>query len=382
MELRAVGQTREALTRGPAVGTREEAVAEPQERYSSGLSQPEPAPPTFSRSYLCGAAGLTMLAVAGGLTVPGLIWASVDDPAKTDTMEPITRGGPATVTVDPASKTVPVQTVPSLEPSLHDWNIAGEPPPPRQPEEPPRTAPPPPEAQKPPEIRKAPETQKPPEVQGPPSPTHTPARKIAIPAVQKGDYVSHRINFSHLITNADFTDANAATAFDLQLFFRQQGSFLADYTENGRTAAEIIATAAERSKINPWVVLATLEKENSLVSRERQPGRATLRAAMGYAYNDGGSSAGQHSNFTYQVEKGTGLLRELYDEGHAQGFPLKLSVDFGKRNLTVRNAATYALMRYTPHTTDTSLGRTGGGNYLFERSLTRFQSDYARYLEP
>lgn len=364
MELRSVGQTREALTRGASVGPREEvALTEPEERFTAGLSQAEPAPyapPTIAKPYLCGAAGLTLLAAVAGVTVPGLIWADApQDPGKTDTMEPITRGGPVTVKVEPAGKTVSVQT--SLEPSLHEWNIAGAPPePPRAPELP--------------ELAKKPE--QPPE---PPRPTYTPPKKVEPPAVHKGDYVRHRINFSNLISNADFTDAKAANATDLQFFLERSGSFLAAYSEDGLSAAEIIAGASTESKINPWVVLATLEKENSRVSRERQPGKIAMRSAMGYAYNDGGSSAGKHSTFGYQVRQGTALLRELYDEGQDRGFPLKMSVDFGARRLTVRNAATYALMRYTPHTTDTSLRRTGGGNYLFERSLKRFQADYQRY---
>ena len=214
-----------------------------------------------------------------------------------------------------------------------------------------------------------------------PGPTLTPPRAARAPGVQKGDYVKHRVNFSNLISNADFTDSRAATALDLQFFFQEQGSFLADYTEGGRTAAQIVSEASEKHGINPWVVLATLEKENSLVTRGTQPGRATLRASMGYAYDDGGSTAGKHSTFAYQVEKGTALLRSLYDEGQTHSFPTRMRVDYDKRRITVRNAATYALMRYTPHTTDTRLAKIGGGNFLFERHLARFQKDYQRFYQ-
>lgn len=213
----------------------------------------------------------------------------------------------------------------------------------------------------------------------PPRLNPTKPKKLELPAAQKGDYVKHRINFSHLIADGDFTDSQAANAADLQFFFDRKGSFMAGFSEDGRTAAQIIADAATEHRINPWVVLATLEKEASLVSRQRQPGQATLRAAMGYAYNDSGSTAGRRSSFSYQIDRGTGLLRKLFDEGKSLGFPQKMRVNYGSRNLTIRNAATYALMRYTPHTTDTRLGRTGGGNYLFERSLVRFENEYARF---
>ena len=197
------------------------------------------------------------------------------------------------------------------------------------------------------------------------------ARTYPAITVQKGDYVSHRVNYSTLISNEEFTDANAMNAEQLQKFFDSTGSFLGSYTQDGKTAAQIIDQAAKAHHINPRVILATLEKENSLVSRTSEPAKWVMRSAMGYAYDDGGGSAGRHSNFAYQVDKGTRLLHDLFEEGRQVHFPAKMVVDYGTRKLRVNNAATWSLMRYTPHTRDTRLHQLGGGNYNFHHIMQR-----------
>ncbi|MBI3925489.1 MAG: hypothetical protein HY319_08120 [Armatimonadetes bacterium] len=96
---------------------------------------------------------------------------------------------------------------------------------------------------------------------------------------------------------------------------------------------------------------------------------------MGYSIHDGARHRlSRHSDFDWQVEKGTRLLRELYEEGQELSFPRKLRVDYGLRKIQVDNAATWALLRYTPHTVDVRLGQVGGGNFLFRKHLERFIS--------
>lgn len=189
--------------------------------------------------------------------------------------------------------------------------------------------------------------------------------------VHKGDYVSHHVNYSTLITNEEFTDANAMSVTQLQSFFEGNGSFLATFQQDGKTAAQIIDQAAKAHKINPRVILATLEKENGLVSRTTQPQKWVLKSAMGYAYNDAGGSAGRQSTFAFQIDKGAELLHDLYEEGQQVNFPAKMVVDYGTRRLQVNNAATWSLMRYTPHTRDIHLDQIGGGNHLFHNVMDR-----------
>lgn len=204
----------------------------------------------------------------------------------------------------------------------------------------------------------------------PPAPANLNAQAVAR-RPQKGDYVAHGVNFSTLITDADFTDSGSMSVAQIQALFDKSGSFMATYYQDGRSAASIVSDAALEHGVNPRVILATLEKENSLVSRPTKPAAWVLRSAMGYAYNDGGSTAGRGSTLASQIDKGTQLLRTLYERGHQGTLPAKMTVDYGRRVIRVNNAATYALMSYTPHTLDTQLNQIGGGNYLFGKVLQR-----------
>ena len=196
--------------------------------------------------------------------------------------------------------------------------------------------------------------------------------QLSEPAPQRGDYQAHGVNFSQLVSNQEFSDSTAIDAQQLQNFLDERNSFLADYEIKGQSAASLVVEIALQERINPWILVTTLEKENSLVSRQRTPGESVLGAAMGYGHTDTGKRTGSNNNLEKQLRRGARLLKKLYQEGLEQKFPQTLRVDFGKRNIPIRNAATYALMRYTPHTVDTSLRKVGGGNYLFRNVLEDF----------
>lgn len=196
-----------------------------------------------------------------------------------------------------------------------------------------------------------------------------------------GDYVRHGVNFSNLLSDAEFIDWQALSVGEIQDLLEGMDSFLADYSVGGESAAQAIGRISRENEVNPWLLLATLEKESSMVTREKAPPVRRLRAAMGYGYHDGGGTAGKSSNLSSQLEKGAHLLRELFDEGRTLSFPQKMKVDYGKRKIQVRNAATWALVKYTPHTVDTRLSKVGGGNFLFRRHYERFQKLHAQMFE-
>ncbi|MBS2038488.1 hypothetical protein JST97_26145 [bacterium] len=196
--------------------------------------------------------------------------------------------------------------------------------------------------------------------------------KLSKPVAKKHDYIKHHVNFSQLITNKEFTDSTALDSAGIQAFLEERNSFLADYSENGKSAAQIIHEAAQKANINPLVVLTTLEKENSMVSREKQPRQKALAASMGYGYTDGGNYTAGAKSFSSQVLKGAQLLADLYSEAQSQTYPLTFRADYGKHKVQIDNAATYALFQYTPHTVDTGLRKVGGGNYLFRHILEDF----------
>ncbi|MBI4032702.1 hypothetical protein HY374_03285 [Candidatus Berkelbacteria bacterium] len=187
-------------------------------------------------------------------------------------------------------------------------------------------------------------------------------------------------NASNLISDGEFTDTNSMSAAEVQRFLEDQGSFLADYSQNGRTAAQIIWDAAHGKNeasgtingiaitestgtVSPKVILVTLQKEQSLISRTSQNDDA-LRAAMGYACPDSGGCNSAYAGFTKQVENGAWQLRYNYERAQGTGFSdYQVGQSFctsdhnGTNCGTYDNRSTAALYRYTPHVYN--------GNYNF-----------------
>lgn len=181
---------------------------------------------------------------------------------------------------------------------------------------------------------------------------------------------------NNLISDGEFTNIETMTTEEVQDFLTRKGSFLKDFSENGRSAAQIIAEAARGGgeasgkygdiditrTVNPKVILVTLQKEQSLISKTSQDDDA-LRKAMGYACPDSGGCNSKYAGFTKQVENGAWQLRYNYERatkgysdyqvGQTQTFS-----DFnGSHTVTFANKATAALYRYTPHVYN--------GNYNF-----------------
>src|SRR3989339_2142946 len=105
-------------------------------------------------------------------------------------------------------------------------------------------------------------------------------------------------NPNNLISDGTFIDINSLDTNGISEFLRVQNSYLKDFSENGRSAAQIIRDAshgygdasgsingitinAATGTVNPQVILVTLQKEQSLISRTTRDDNA-LRKAMGY----------------------------------------------------------------------------------------------------
>lgn len=191
---------------------------------------------------------------------------------------------------------------------------------------------------------------------------------------------------------------NSMTASQIQSFFVQKNSILKDpvliyrMTSTGTVyfagetinAADRIAWAANNYMVNAKVVLATLQKEASLVTIP--PGGGVGYSdrrffyAMGYGATDGGDIQGT-SGFDKQINLGTKLLHDLWYEA-----PISMPVRFDGINygrivqsngvtyqnyIWVEDWGTWALYKYTPHALDVELlPKIGGGNYLFQAIFT------------
>jgi hypothetical protein len=210
---------------------------------------------------------------------------------------------------------------------------------------------------------------------------------------------------ANIIDNGFFLNAQAMGIAEIQNFLVSKGSGLANrgfvldcygpssqerqwYTAAGAPcdqtvpAADIIYYASQIYGINPRVVLATLQKEQSLVTSPN-PTDWQINQAMGYGCpTTGGCGA---SNFFYQIDSGVWVLRYHYERangnntwwnngGYTCGTPKNFynpglwpgtNVTFydedgvAYRTYLIANAATASLYCYTPHAYNNPQGLYG-----------------------
>ncbi|MFL6388936.1 MAG: hypothetical protein ACJ71U_15755 [Terriglobales bacterium] len=212
------------------------------------------------------------------------------------------------------------------------------------------------------------------------------------------------------VTNTEFVDSTAMDVAAIQRFLDDHGSFLAKFVLVGRiggfidsngngmldageptyspsgtpplpvhvhgiSAATVIANVASGQGVNPKVLLATAEKENSLISNSTLPSTSVLNFAMGCATS---------SNFVDQMQcAGKTLIHRFNDTkafGRTISYPFFFRAsDKVQHNVTglgrtpvgfaANTAATYAQYRYTPFIQALP---DGGGVFRFEILWSRF----------
>jgi hypothetical protein len=170
---------------------------------------------------------------------------------------------------------------------------------------------------------------------------------------------------SNIVPESFMSATGTMSEAQIQSFLQQQGSYLAGYTETlhtlvgpnddtdpyGWSAAHMIWEAANWYGINPQVILATLQKEQGLITNPSPPGWA-LAYAMGYGCPDGGTCS--YAGFSHQVDWGTWQLNHnmKYADLHSSSvapYTTGNTVSIDGINVYLSTGATASLYRYTPH---------------------------------
>lgn len=137
---------------------------------------------------------------------------------------------------------------------------------------------------------------------------------------------------------------------------------------NNESAARIIYKVSQGCGINPQVLLATLEKEQSLVSHT-WPSEYRYRAAMGQGCPDTAACDTRYYGFQNQVY-GAARQFQIYAEGkhftwYAPGKTWNIlynpNRDCGSSPVRIQNTATAALYYYTPYQPNAAALRAGYG---------------------
>jgi len=171
-------------------------------------------------------------------------------------------------------------------------------------------------------------------------------------------------NPNNIISDSDLTDKNAMTSEQIQRFFVNNRSTLADYKTsdpwgNTKTAAQIINDAAKYYTISPKFLLVTVQKEQSLVT-DTTPNQYQLDWATGYGVCDSCSTSDpaiqQYRGFFNQINWAARRNRYYIETAGQWNFKVGLTYTIDGESVYMSNQATVNLYTYTPHI---------HGNYLF-----------------
>lgn len=162
---------------------------------------------------------------------------------------------------------------------------------------------------------------------------------------------------SDIISDGELTDYQSMDLSAITEFLNNQDGILktyvtTDYSGTQRLAAEIIYNAAQTYKINPKWILATLQKEQSLVTNDT-PSSKNVDWAMGYAVCDSCSTddpqVAMFKGFGTQVDRGTWRMRYYYDHPDDFNFAPGKTCTIDGQVVVPNNQSTANLYNYTPH---------------------------------
>jgi len=195
-------------------------------------------------------------------------------------------------------------------------------------------------------------------------------------------------NAGRIIDDSVFTDKNSMTPASIQNFLNskvpncdtngvQQSEFgggtraqygasknnpapftcLKDYSENGKSAAQIIYDVGQEFSINPQVIIVLLQKEQALVT-DTWPFQVQYRTATGYGCPDTAACDSQYFGLTNQIRWSARMFRAILNNSPTWYTPYVLGNNFiqwsptascGGSTVNIQNRSTQALYNYTPY---------------------------------
>lgn len=137
--------------------------------------------------------------------------------------------------------------------------------------------------------------------------------------------------------------------FDSLKFLNSKKSFLADVLmSDGRLFPAWLDDMCGRNDVNQKIILVNLQKEQSLVSKTKQPTQKIMDRALGFGMTDKGDIK-KYYGFENQLD--AALTWQTTQFANAtERKNLKITVDNKLLSLQVLNVMTYLLYKYTPWT--------------------------------
>jgi len=193
--------------------------------------------------------------------------------------------------------------------------------------------------------------------------------------------VAHAATYDPLnvIPYETWRGASSLSAADIQAFLSTQSGPLkslvtTDYVDPqtggalapgavSKSAAQIVFEAARRWNLNPKVIIATLQKEQSLISVSNSSNAKRLRKAMGcgvYDVDHDGKIENLYPGFGNQIWNGARVLSTYeikYSWYLGKKKTVKVSATGESTTIVPANASTFALYTYTPYYPQISVWR-------------------------
>ncbi|MDN5275356.1 MAG: Curculin protein [Candidatus Saccharibacteria bacterium] len=134
-------------------------------------------------------------------------------------------------------------------------------------------------------------------------------------------------------------------------------SCLRNFSENGKSAAQIIFDISQQYVLNPQTLIVLLQKEQGLVT-DTWPLNIQYRSATGYGCPDTAACDSEYYGFTNQVKWAATMFRAILNDSPTWYTPYELGNNYiqynpnascGGSNVNIENRATQALYNYTPY---------------------------------
>ena len=147
---------------------------------------------------------------------------------------------------------------------------------------------------------------------------------------------------------------------------------LKNYTQNGKSAAQIIYDTAQKYTINPQVLLVLLQKEQGLVTDE-WPLNIQYRSATGYGCPDTAPCDSQYYGLTNQLDWAGKMFRAIMNDSPTWFTPYEVGNNYirynpnascGGSTVNILNRSTQALYNYTPYQPN-AYALNGGGSSAY-----------------
>lgn len=205
---------------------------------------------------------------------------------------------------------------------------------------------------------------------------------VPVPEEDKSDGLQVKFDKNLIMWEDFFLAESYLTADQLQAFLEKtpydSRCWLADEVIDGRRASDVLVETSRERHLNPLMVLARMQVEQSLVSKTARPKQSKIDKAFGCGCPDNSSCNEKYKGLANQIRCAGDTLAKLHAgsmDGTGEWRSGTTTKTLDGKKVTPANDATAALYAYTPWVL-----KGEGGNWLVWNVTRRFDVYLAKLL--